>query len=1247
MNQYILPLFYGIFLTLTVAMENNILQWNCRSIKANFEELNLLLNEQKPVAVCLQETFLKDSDKFNLKYHSCYFKNCSDKDKASGGVAVIVNNFVPHHSLRLDSTLQAVAVSISLNKTITLCSVYLPPRLQIDIEKLDHLIDQLPKPFILMGDFNSHHSLWGCTDTNDKGRTIEGFITKHDLVLLNDKSSTYLHPATGSYSSLDLTICSPGIFPNFNWKVVDDLHGSDHFPIQVSEVGPSVQQRPQRWKLHKADWEQFRVQCEQSIHPNVFDDCESPAELFSSLLYSAAEKSIPRTSTDPKHPNKPWFSDDCKKAIAERKSVLRQFNLRPTQENLSKFKIARAKARRTIKQNKRTSWRQYVSRLNSRSSVKKTWEMIRKINGKNSTLNVGHLNVDDDVVTSKADIADVLADVFAEKSSSSNYSTSFQKFQNSKEKTKLNFKSNNDEHYNKDFTIKELRKALKKCHDTAVGSDDIHYQFLKHLPFRSLDSLLRIFNQIWHTGILPDSWKEAIVIPIPKPGKDSTNPANYRPIALTSCICKTMERMVNDRLVWVLEKNKLIAAVQSGFRKQRGTLDHLVRFETFIREAFIKKEHVVSVFFYLESAYDTTWKYGIMNDLHDFGIRGRLAYFISAFLNERQFRVRVGDTLSNPHEQEMGVPQGSILSVTLFSVKINNIVKSVCPGVECFLYVDDFCICYRSKHMHTIERQLQQVLNKLSKWSSENGFKFSKSKTKCMHFCQSRKLHLDPELTLDGVQIEVVPELKFLGLLFDSKLSFIPHINYLSNKCQKALNLLRVVSSMDWGADRKVLLRLYRTLVRSKLDYGCIVYGSARQSYLRNLDSIHNQGLRLALGAFKTSPVNSLYVEANEPSLNLRRKKLSLQYYLKLKANRENPTYKAVFEPLYKDEFIQKDRIIPPFSLRCEADMNCIDIDLEDVANHKISEVPLWTCKSPTYNYYLASDKKATTDPMIFKNKFLEIKEKYYTHEEIYTDGSKDGKKVASAAILDGELYQFRLPNNSSVFSAEIKAIDLALNHIEQDAYWRYVIYTDSLSAMKALEGEKTDNPLVVNLLEKLSRLCERADIVFCWLPSHIGISGNEEADKAAKDALSLEVLSFKVPYNDFKPLINDFLRNVWQQSWSDPANQNNKLFTIKPSLGEWLPGLRTNRREEIIIARLRIGHSYITHSYLLKGEEEPQCIPCNALLTIKHILVDCVDLAPIRQRFFDVDSLTTLFDTVKFESIFDFLKETHLYKKI
>ena len=265
------------------------------------------------------------------------------------------------------------------------------------------------------------------------------------------------------------------------------------------------------------------------------------------------------------------------------------------------------------------------------------------------------------------------------------------------------------------------------------------------------------------------------------------------------------------------------------------------------------------------------------------------------------------------------------------------------------------------------------------------------------------------------------------------------------------------------------------------------------------MDSIHNQGLRLALGAFRTSPVNSLYAEANKPSLNLLGKKFSSQYYLKLKPNHDNPTHKVVFEPLYKDEFLKREKVIPPFSLRCEVDINCLDCDLEDVANFKTFEVPLWTSKCPTYLYNLASDKKAITDPIVFQNKFLEVKEQYYTHEEIYPGGSKDGEKVASAAILDGELHQFRLPNNSSIFSAELRAVNLALNHIEQGAYWRYIIFTDSLSAMQALEGdchdmtlavkvalnpnttnqlegEKTDNPLIVSL-------CERADIVFLLAP--------------------------------------------------------------------------------------------------------------------------------------------------------------------
>ena len=112
-----------------------------------------------------------------------------------------------------------------------------------------------------------------------------------------------------------------------------------------------------------------------------------------------------------------------------------------------------------------------------------------------------------------------------------------------------------------------------------------------------------------------------VVIPIPKPGNDHSDPGNFRPIALTSCFCKTMERMINVCLMWSLESQGLLSEKQCGFRKNHSTLDHLVRFETFIRNAFVKKEHVLTIFFDLEKAYDTTWKHGILADLWDLGFR--------------------------------------------------------------------------------------------------------------------------------------------------------------------------------------------------------------------------------------------------------------------------------------------------------------------------------------------------------------------------------------------------------------------------------------------------------------------------------------------------------------------------------------------------------------------------------------------------------------------------------------------------
>ena len=144
----------------------------------------------------------------------------------------------------------------------------------------------------------------------------------------------------------------------------------------------------------------------------------------------------------------------------------------------------------------------------------------------------------------------------------------------------------------------------------------------------------------------------------------------------------------------------------------------------------------------------STWEYGIVKDLKNLRLEGRMPIFIKNFLQDRRFRVKMGEVFSEEKQQEMGVPQGSVLSVTLFNIKISNIVKNIKSGTNCALYVDDFLICYRARNRNHIERQLQICLDKLHKWTTENGLEFLKEKTKCIHFCNQCKLHLDPVLLL-------------------------------------------------------------------------------------------------------------------------------------------------------------------------------------------------------------------------------------------------------------------------------------------------------------------------------------------------------------------------------------------------------------------------------------------------------------------------------------------------------------------
>ena len=1221
-----------------------ILQWNCRGLAINHSELCILSQQYNPVAMCLQETHIADINKASFKGYTPYHRIDTSHERASGGSSIFIRDDVIHSPVHLNTNLQAVAVKITLSFVFTICSIYAPPNKYIDISDLEHLLSQIQEPVMILGDFNSHNPLWGSEHLTPKGRVIENFISQNDLCLYNDGSYTFLHSGNGSYSAIDLSFASPTLFDRFSWEVHDDCCGSDHFPIILRAIEDDNDTKRKRWKFKQADWTTFKTLCSLNLNKYNFDS-NDPIPDFSTTLLEIAERTIPQSSISSK-PRKPWFDDECKLAIKERKKSEKAFRRSPCHSKLSSFRVHRAKARRTIKRKKRASWKQFVSSINNRTPMNKIWNMINRIKGRKNSATVKHLSVNNNLITDKRDIANTLAEQLAYNSSSNQCSDKFLKFKHNDEKKKINFSSSNDEVYNKEFSSDELKLSLNRAHDTAEGPDKIHYQLLKHLPPESLSLLLDIYNYIWRTGDFPQCWSEATVIPIPKPGKDHSDPNNYRPISLTSCVCKTLERMINDRLVWFLENNNILTDIQCGFRKRKSTIDHLVRLETFIRDAFLNKQEVVSIFFDLEKAYDTTWKYGILKDLHEAGLRGRMPAFITKFLENRNFRVRLGSTLSDPFEQEMGVPQGSILSVTLFSLKINSLAKVLSKDVEGSLYVDDFLMSYRAKTTKTCERQLQGCLHKIEKWCTENGFKFSQAKTVCVHFHNKRGILYEPNLTLHGKNIKVVRETRFLGVIFDQKLSFLPHLKTLKTKCLKALDIIRVVSNQEWGADKSVLMKLYRSLVRSKLDYGCIVYGSARPSYLKMLNTIHHQGLRLALGAFRTSPVESLYVEAGELPLEHRRIKLSLQYVTKLKSTPSNPAFDCVFRPEYEPKYLRNTKVISPLGIRIKEHLQGCNIIIDEINDDDIYDIPPWELPSPTVNLALHSSSKSETHSSEYRQRFLEVND-YYENKNfvpVYTDGSKTDNYVSSSAVFPVDIFKVNLHEHTSIFTAEAVALKLAVQHIQREAIRKSVIYSDSLSCLQALQNKNMENPIIREIIHILSYLLEvGSQIEFCWIPGHVGIKGNEKADTIAKRHILHNIYEVKTPYSDFKPQISQYVNSLFQAKWD--ACVGNKLHEINET---FLPSSKIYsdiRKEDIIITRLRIGHSRLTHKHYLANEDPPECIPCNTPLTIKHVLLECVDTADIRRQFFNCPDLKTLFNSVAGDTILAFFGRSKFKK--
>lgn len=210
---------------------------------------------------------------------------------------------------------------------------------------------------------------------------------------------------------------------------------------------------------------------------------------------------------------------------------------------------------------------------------------------------------------------------------------------------------------------------------------------------------------------------------------------------------------------------------------------------------------------------------------------------------------------------------------------------------------------------------------------------------------------------------------------------------------------------------------------------------------------------------------------------------MALKYYNKVRANLNNPIYDNIFNPKYKESFEQKENAIKPFGLRIIPTANDAALPTTRVLKPTISKIPPWEIITPEIDLSLSKHQKEKTHPTTFQEVFNKIKEKYPNHIHIYTDGSKQNDATASATVLNKSIKkQSNLPKETSIFSGEIYALTLALNLISNNKNPKYIIFSDSLFALKAIKNKKAHNPLIAKLLNKLTQLNNQSqkETIFC-----------------------------------------------------------------------------------------------------------------------------------------------------------------------
>ena len=884
------------------------------------------------------ETYLKPR-------HNPYFPDYqpmarADRPTRGGGVAMLVKKGISYDIadpvLTTDTTSdEQLTITIqTATETIYISTLYCPsgrPSREI-IEGICKGRDNV----VLTGDFNSKHESFGNKACNPGGNLLKEIIDDTNMTLINDDTPTHTSDRTGNQDILDLIFVSPPMIPHYrDFWVGHDL-GSDHNTIiGVFSYTPLIDELPTKTVMlyHKADWKNINntitntmTNHDLNIHTSTLQDIDQYVNTLTETITNTIDDNVKSKTLKPNSVGLPQAIRDL---IKEKRRLRRYWQQTRQQHYKTKYNRLDKTIKQYTRQTRQNSWTEYCNDMELAEGHNDSWRKLKsvinpRLRSEYPTLITTdqHNNITRHTTTTQKlnAFADQLTETFTNDGDTTNYDEDWKQTvdtyvntNNQMLKALDHLEVNDQIHDGNRVLLPELESKLKHLNTKkASGHDKISNKLITYLLPSLTSILLTLYTILILRGYFPIVWKRAMGLMILKPKKKRSDPGSFRPISLLCNLGKVLESIITTRLYLWAESTNLLPPEQSGFRKNRSTNDRLFQLTQVVAQQFARRntQYVGTIFLDVEKAFDRVWHNGLRYKLLNLNLPPLLTRWISNFLKDRVVQAFIMGKTSRDVIINHGVPQGSPLSPILYLIYTSDLppLPPSKPQVFRSIFADDLKFFAAGPNLNLIIQTLQQSMDDLACYADMWRIGLSTDKTSKLLFRRSAQNIPNWHISIHGKAIQSVTTAKFLGITFDTTLSFTTHFQNITNIARHRLLKLLSISTPNYGPSPITTIRLFNTYIRTLFEYGGAATCVANPRRFIQWERLQMRLITKILDVPNTLKHDSLRRHADQPTIRDRVLYLAKRWYST--AYKNNAAHRE-FIHTYAKYYAGKTRLIP------------------------------------------------------------------------------------------------------------------------------------------------------------------------------------------------------------------------------------------------------------------------------------------------------------------------------------------------